>query len=117
MLIRQRICNLLCDVRNIHYTLDSKKFDEVYSQLDAQTKLNIDALIEKCVAVDVPVRVQALAEFNLWLKGKNDSIRDLKNKAAQRGIHGYSRMNKMALEKALSKDKEANDSRRTTETT
>lgn len=118
MILREKIKNLLLDVRALDYLTQQEDFATLYASSDAGMRYTIEVMCFGCAAEDPRTRSACLEGLRSLVKVRQVTVAQLKDRAQQLGISGYSRMTKADLLIALEKfnDKSANGQDRRTPT-
>lgn len=109
--LKRQLHNLSRDLRNLERLISSEAFREAYNDASPSEKAALECLIEGAMSQDCHFRDTCVSTLKGEIRRLNLSdwtIRDLRDKAQELGVQGWSRLNKEDLLSAIYK-KELSD--------
>jgi hypothetical protein len=111
--VRREVYNLACDLRCLERTVNSEAFRRAYESADSSHQVTLETLILGCMNDDARLRTDCTDTLKSEIRRLNMAdwtIRDLRERAYQLGVKGYSRMDKDSLLSAIiTKESHAKD--------
>ncbi len=102
--IRRDVYNLTRDLRCLERTVNGEAFRLAYESADSTNQVTLETLVLGCMNDDAQLRENCTDTLRAEIRRLNMSsltIRDLRERAYQLSIRGYSRMDKDSLLSAI----------------
>ena len=102
--LQRDVYNLARDLRCLERVVNSESFRRAYENADDKSQMTLETLILGCMNDDSQLRDACTLSLRAEVRRLNMAdwtIRDLRERAYQLGVRGYSRMDKDALLSAI----------------